>query len=110
MLASDLVDTWKYLAVAFSDSKGTISETRGVRGTLKFKADGQYEQALYIGEILNALKGEYRVSGNRLETRYLWRGQLAIDPFEIYLDPSGKRLTMTSTGTPRAYYTLERME
>lgn len=108
--ASVLVDTWKYLAVVFTDASGTVSETRGVRGSLIFKADGRYEQTLYIGDILNALKGEYRISGNRVETRYTWRGQRVTDAFEVYLDPSAKRLTLSGTGIPRAVYTLERVE
>lgn len=105
-----LVDTWKYLAVAFADSRGTISETRGVSGSLEFKPNGEYKQALYIGTVLNALEGTYRVSGGRLEMTYLWWGQPTTDVFEVYLDPAGKKLTLRGTGSPQSLYTLERTE
>lgn len=109
-LAAALIDSWSYQAVAFSDGSGTASETRGVSGTLTFKPDGQYEQALYIGGIANVMKGSYRIVGRRLETTYLWRGEAATDVFDFYLDPTGKRLTLTGLGSPKAHYTLQRME
>lgn len=109
-LALALVDTWMYQAVAFSDARGTVSETRGVSGSLRFKDDGQYEQALSIGGILNAIKGSYRVVGHRLETRYLWRGEATVDTFEMYLDPTGKLLTLSGQRSPYARYTLRRAD
>lgn len=109
-LAAALIDSWSYQAVAFSDGSGTVSETRGVSGTLTFKPDGQYEQALYIGGIANVMKGSYRIVGRRLETTYLWRGEAATDVFDFYLDPTGKRLTLTGLGSPKAHYTLQRVE
>lgn len=109
-IAAALVDDWSYQAVAFSDAGGTVSETRGVNGTLKLKADGQYEQALYIGGILNAMKGSYRVVAGRLETTYTWRGRPATDVFELHLDGTGKRLTLSGLGSPRARYTLQRLD
>lgn len=96
--------------VRLRPSAGTISETRGVSGTLKFKADGQYEQALSIGGIANVVKGTYRIVGGRLEATYVWRGESITDPFDVYLDPTEKRLTLTGFGSPVARYTLQRME
>lgn len=109
-LAAALIDAWTYQAVAFSDGSGTVSETRGVSGTLKFKPDGQYEQALYIGGIANVMKGSYRIVGGRLETTYVWRGESITDAFELYLDPTGKRLTLAGLGSPKSHYTLQRVE
>jgi hypothetical protein len=109
-LAAALIDAWAYQAVAFSDGSGTISETRGVSGTLKFKPDGQYEQALYIGGVANVMKGSYRIVGGRLETTYVWRGESITDAFELYLDPTGKRLTLAGLGSPKSHYTLQRVE
>lgn len=109
-LAAALIDVWAYQAVAFSSGNGTVSETRGVSGTLKFKPDGQYEQALYIGGIANVMKGSYRITGGRLETTYLWRGESITDSFDLYLDPAGKQLTLMGLGSPKSYYTLQRME
>ena len=100
-----LVDDWAYQAVAFSDAGGTVSETRSVSGTLKLKADGQ---TLNIGGILNAMKGSYRVAADRLEMTYIWRGKAVIDVFELYLDPTGERLTLL--GSPQARYTLQRLD
>lgn len=105
-----LVDRWMYEAVAFVDGSGTVSETRGVSGTLVFKGDGRYEQALYIGGILNAMKGTYRVNGNRITTNYDWAGKPASDEFVAQFDASGDRLTLVRNGSPKAYYTLRRAE
>lgn len=99
-----------YEAVAFVDGSGTVSETSGVSGSLVFKSDGRYEQALYIGGILNAVKGTYRVSGNRLVTNYTWSGKPASDEMAIQLDASGNRLTLVRSGSPKAYYTLRRAD
>jgi hypothetical protein len=77
---------------------------------LRFKVDGVYEQSLSIGGIANVIKGTYQVVGERLETTYQWRGAAVTDIFDLHLDPTRKRLTLTGHGTPRAYYTLERME
>jgi len=109
-LAATLVDSWRYQAVAFTSGSGTVSETRGVAGILRFKADGIYEQNLYIGDIANVIKGTYRIVGDRLETTYQWRGAAVTDVFDVYLDPSGKQLTLTGHSTLKAYYTLQRVE
>jgi len=77
---------------------------------LKLNADGQYDQAPYIGGILNAMKGSYRVAGGRLETIYAWRGKLVTDVFELHLDLTGKRLTLHGLDSPQVRYTLQRLE
>jgi hypothetical protein len=108
-LAAILVDTWIFRAVAFTDARGTVSETRGVEGALRLKLDGTFEQALYIGGIPNVTKGTYRTVGDRLETTYVWRVEVT-DVFDVHLDQSGKLLTLAGRGSPRSHYTLERAE
>lgn len=110
MLAAALIDTWLYRAVAFSGSGGTISETSGVSGTLTFQSDGAYDQALSIGGIANVIKGRYRISGDSIETTYMWRGESVTDIFDVHLDPAAKRLTLAGRGSPKAHYLLERAE
>lgn len=107
-LAAALTDRWLYQAVAFVDGSGTVSETRGVSGSLTFKSDGSYDQALSIGGILNAIKGTYRVSGNRVVTSYQWGGKAASDELVAELDATGDKLTLVRHGSPTAYYTLRR--
>lgn len=109
-LAAALVDTWLYRAVAFSGGGGTISETSGVSGTLTFQSDGAYDQALSIGGIANVIKGRYRISGDSIETAYMWRGEPVTDIFDVHLDPAAKRLTLAGRGSPKAHYLLERAE
>lgn len=110
VLAAALIDTWLYRAVAFSGSGGTISETSGVSGTLTFQSDGAYDQALSIGGIANVIKGRYRISGDSIETTYMWRGEPVTDIFDVQLDPAAKRLTLAGRGSPKAHYLLERAE
>ena len=87
-----------------------ISEHQDTRGTLILKPDGSYEQNLYIGGILNAIKGRYSISGNRLITHYSWRGQTASDDMQARLSADGNTLTLLRQGSPTVYYTLERAE
>jgi hypothetical protein len=105
-----LIDRWLYQAVGFVDGSGTVSETSGVSGSVTFKSDGRYEQALYIGGILNAVKGTYRVAGDRVITSYEWGGKLDSDEFVAQLDASGDKLTLVGNRSPKAYYTLRRAD
>lgn len=107
---STLAARWMYEAVAFTGGSGTVSETSGVSGSLTFKSDGRYEQALYIGGILNAIAGTYRVAGSRIITNYDWNGRPASDEFIAQLDASGDRLTLVGNRSPKAYYTLRRAD
>lgn len=107
---SSLVDRWIYRAAAFHDASGVTSEHLDTRGTLTLKPDGNYEQNLYIGGILNAMKGRYTLAGNRLTTHYSWRGQPASDDMQVQLSADGKTLTLLRQGSPTVYYTLERAE
>lgn len=108
--AASLIDRWLYRAAAFHDASGVTSEHQDTRGTLLLKPDGSYEQNLYIGGILNAIKGRYTISGNRLTTHYSWRGQPASDDMQARLSVDGKTLTLLRQGSPTVYYTLERAE
>ncbi|WP_210412708.1 MBT domain-containing protein [Luteimonas granuli] len=106
-----LVDRWLYQAVAFQSSDGRLdSEHRDVRGALTFKPDGSYEQDLTIGGILNAIKGRYRVVGDRVITEYSWRGQTASDEMVIQLSADRRLLTLVRHGSPAVWYTLRRAE
>lgn len=107
---SSLVDRWIYRAAAFQDASGVTSEHLDTRGTLTLKPDGNYEQNLYIGGILNAMKGRYTLAGNRLTTHYSWRGQPASDDMQVQLSADGNTLTLLRQGSPTVYYTLERAE
>ena len=86
------------------------SEHLDVRGNLTLKPDGSYEQNLYIGGILNAIKGRYTASGNRLTTHYSWSGRAASDDMQAQLSADDKTLTLLRQGSPTVYYTLERAE
>lgn len=107
---SSLVDRWLYRAAAFQDAGGVTSAHQDTRGTLILNPDGSYEQNLFIGGILNAIKGRYAISGNRLTTHYSWRGQTASDDMQARLSADGNTLTLLRQGSPTVYYTLERAE
>lgn len=107
---ASLVDRWLYQAVAFVDGSGTVSESRGVSGSLVFRSDGRYQQALTIGGILNAVNGTYQVNGTQVVTNYQWSGKAASDQWVIQLDAGGDKLTMVRHGSPTVYHTLRRAD
>lgn len=106
-----LVDRWVYQAVAFHSSDGRVdSEHRDIRGALTFKPDGSYEQDLNIGGIVNAIKGRYRIVGDRVTTEYSWRGQPASDEMVTAFSADGRILTLVRNESPIVWYTLRRAE
>jgi len=57
---ADLVYSWTYLTATSVDANG-MSFTDSVGGTLVFRADGRFQQDLYIGDVLNSYTGSYEV-------------------------------------------------
>ena len=108
-LAAALTDRWRYIGAAYHGN-GRVDNAPDVGGTLEFKPDGEYVQSLVIGGIGNNITGRWRVADDRVVTSYLWRGQPASDRMSVHLSADGKRLTLVTDGSPKAYYTLDRTE
>lgn len=105
-----VVDRWRYTAATFHDNSGRTDNAPDVGGTLHFKDNGEYEQSLLIGGIANVVRGTWEIAGDRITTRYNWRGQPASDEMRVHLRADGKQLTLVRQGSPTAYYTLDRIE
>lgn len=107
-IAAVLVNRWRFEAIAFQDSTGSTNVD--ATGTLTLRADGRYEQDLYIGGILNAVRGTYAVDGQRLLTHYDWAGQPASEVMDVKLSGDGRQLTLLRHGSPMVHYTLSRID